>query len=318
MVRAALVRGAMSVNDSRNAHHSRVLRVGVCPDLLTPASSIRKWRRRSSSDAVVRCGTKRSSSSTSNEETRSERAVESEDGRLSSSWPVAALSAASLMVSVLGGAEFPPAALATANPTFKTGVPSSVPAPVQSTRHLTAEEQATINLFQKNTPSVVYITNLAERRDVFTLNITESPHGAGSGIVWDSSGHVVTNYHVIDGANELRVTFQDQAVYPASVVGFDEDKDIAVLQVNFTKPVTDSKMKTTSTNNNPTLEMRPLPIGTSSDLMVGQRVYAIGNPFGLDHTLTTGVISGRVNMNTHSEPERKHIRLCDVRSRTRV
>ena len=183
----------------------------------------------------------------------------------------------------------------------------------KTSRYLTAEEQATINLFQKNTPSVVYITNLAQRRDVFTLNITEAPHGAGSGIVWDSNGHVVTNYHVIDGASELRVTFQDQRVYPATVVGFDEDKDIAVLQVDFTnmvkegnnansnaKPVTATTTTTTTTTTTLTTTatktaeqvMRPLPIGTSSDLMVGQRVYAIGNPFGLDHTLTTGVISG--------------------------
>ena len=100
----------------------------------------------------------------------------------------------------------------------------------------------------------------------------------------------MTNFHVINGANELRVTTQDQDVYPAKVIGFDEDKDIAVLKIDYANklPGKDGTIKTSS--NDPTL--RPLPIGTSSDLLVGQRVYAIGNPFGLDHTLTTGVISG--------------------------
>jgi len=190
------------------------------------------------------------------------------------------------MVSVLGG-DFAPSAWASTNPTFKTGsspppATAALPHVTSPSRHLTVEEQATINLFQKNTPSVVYITNLAVRRDVFTLNLTEAPVGAGSGIVWDSSGHVVTNYHVINGASEVRVTFANQEVYPAKVVGFDEDKDIAVLKVDFSK----------AGDKQATQEMRPLPIGTSSDLLVGQRVYAIGNPFGLDHTLTTGVISG--------------------------
>jgi len=92
---------------------------------------------------------------------------------------------------------------------------------------------------------------------------------------------------VIDGANELRVTFQDQEVYPAAVVGFDEDKDIAVLQVDLTKAVTKGvgikditdKSRAAPRGDRPRV-MRPLPIGTSSDLLVGQRVYAIGNPFG--------------------------------------
>ena len=267
--------------------------------------------------AVVICGAKKTSSFFSTSDSSEKNTLggvrggeadehDEEDERSGyAPWPVAAFTAAAVMTSVLGGGEgFIPPAMATANPTFKTGVPgSSTPSTSPSStssRYLTAEEQATINLFQKNTPSVVYITNLAQRRDVFTLNITESPRGAGSGIVWDSNGHVVTNYHVIDGANELRVTFQDQSVYPATVVGFDEDKDIAVLQVDFKRAVKDPNSNpnvlptstTTATTSTSEPVMRPLPIGTSSDLMVGQRVYAIGNPFGLDHTLTTGVISG--------------------------
>lgn len=183
---------------------------------------------------------------------------------------VAACTAIAMLTSVVVGS-FEPADAAT----FRT----APPAKTATKFTLTPDEQATVNLFRKNTPSVVYITNLAVRRDAFTLDLTEAPQGAGSGIVWDSDGHVVTNYHVIKEANELRVTMQNQEVYKASIVGFDEDKDIAVLKIQC-----DSKEAKDI--------IHPLPIGTSADLLVGQRVYAIGNPFGLDHTLTTGVISG--------------------------
>lgn len=142
-------------------------------------------------------------------------------------------------------------------------------------RKLQADEEATVQLFRESTPSVVYITNLAVRRDVFTLDVMAVPQGSGSGFIWDIGGHVVTNYHVIRGASDLRVTLGDQSVYAADVVGYDEDKDVAVLHINA-----------------PPEKLRPLPVGSSSDLLVGQKVFAIGNPFGLDHTLTTGVISG--------------------------
>ncbi|CAN1806107.1 Protease Do-like 1, chloroplastic, partial [Linum perenne] len=113
--------------------------------------------------------------------------------------------------------------------------------------------------------------------------------GSGSGFVWDKDGHIVTNYHVIRGASDLklvlfilfpppplcRVTLSDQTAYDATVVGFDQDKDVAVLRVDAPKD-----------------KLKPIPVGVSADLLVGQKVYAIGNPFGLDHTLTTGVISG--------------------------
>tara|TARA_B110000977_G_scaffold53537_2_gene72808 strand:- start:3617 stop:5194 length:1578 start_codon:yes stop_codon:yes gene_type:complete len=215
--------------------------------------------------------------------------------------PIAMLTAGALLVSVLGGDFVPPASAIELTQTYMSPVPASAPSKKPS-RYLTAEEQATINLFQKNTPSVVYITNLTQRRDVFTLNIQEAPQGAGSGIVWDGNGHVVTNWHVVAGAAKVNVTFQDQQVYSATVVGYDDDKDIAVLQVDYDNPVA---MGASKFGGNVSLTVppptslgktkenaRPLPIGTSSDLLVGQRVYAIGNPFGLDHTLTTGVISG--------------------------
>lgn len=214
--------------------------------------------------------------------------------RLSQS--VAGLSALTLTLSALAG-DFVPPALATdatapavIQKQFKTGVGPAAPSAPASQRRLTAEEQDTIDLFNTNTPSVVYITNLQQRRDVFTLNAIEAPTGAGSGIVWDDGGHVVTNFHVINGASELRVTTQEQDVYPAKIIGFDADKDIAVLKIDYARklPGKDGTVKTPGR----VPSLRPLPIGTSSDLLVGQRVYAIGNPFGLDHTLTTGVISG--------------------------
>eukprot|EP00268_Persea_americana_P010760 TRINITY_DN14394_c0_g1_i4.p1 TRINITY_DN14394_c0_g1~~TRINITY_DN14394_c0_g1_i4.p1 ORF type:complete len:430 (-),score=80.05 TRINITY_DN14394_c0_g1_i4:670-1959(-) len=142
-------------------------------------------------------------------------------------------------------------------------------------KKLQSDELATVRLFQENTPSVVYITNLAVRQDAFTLDVLEVPQGSGSGFVWDKYGHIVTNYHVIRGASDLKVTLSDQSTYDAKVVGFDQDKDVAVLRVDA-----------------PEEKLRPIPIGISADLLVGQKVYAIGNPFGLDHTLTTGVISG--------------------------
>jgi S1-C subfamily serine protease len=154
----------------------------------------------------------------------------------------------------------------------------------QASQRLTASERETVHLFNDAKSSVVYITNVAVRRDAFTLNLTETPQGAGSGIVWDDKGHLVTNYHVIAGANQLKVSFlprkggvQNQKVYDAAIVGYDDDKDIAVLKVSDPEALR---------------EMKPLTIGTSGDAMVGQRVFAIGNPFGLDHTLTTGIISG--------------------------
>ncbi|KAJ1264149.1 hypothetical protein BS78_09G240700 [Paspalum vaginatum] len=156
------------------------------------------------------------------------------------------------------------------------GDPAAASAFVVATpRKLQADELATVRLFQENTPSVVYITNLAVRQDAFTLDVLEVPQGSGSGFVWDKSGHIVTNFHVIRGASDLRVTLADQSVYEAQVVGFDQDKDVAVLSIKAPKD-----------------KLRPIPVGVSADLLVGQKVFAIGNPFGLDHTLTTGVISG--------------------------
>lgn len=162
------------------------------------------------------------------------------------------------------------------NPTALGFLP---PSAFASTR-LTSDETSTIRLFNRNTPSVVFITNLATRRDAFTLNALEVPQGAGSGFVWDSNGHILTNYHVIRGASEVRITLSSGSDYAATVVGVDEDRDVAVLKIDLKGNAKDAQL------------LKPLQLGSSSDLQVGQRVYAIGNPFGLDHTLTTGVISG--------------------------
>lgn len=140
---------------------------------------------------------------------------------------------------------------------------------------LSGEEQSTIDLFERASTSVVYITSLSVERDALTMNVFEIPQGAGSGFIWDSRGYIVTNFHVIQSAQAAKITLSDQSTWDASLVGVEPDKDIAVLKIN-----TDGA------------SLSPIPVGTSKDLRVGQRVYAIGNPFGFDHTLTTGVISG--------------------------
>ena len=139
---------------------------------------------------------------------------------------------------------------------------------------LGADERVNMEVFEQASPSVTYITNKKFRRDYFSLNVTEIPQGTGSGFLWDSKGHIVTNFHVIYEADEIEVKLMDGKRYDATVVGADPDHDLAVLQIN---PIN--------------LNISPLMIGSSSDLRVGQKVLAIGNPFGLDSTLTTGIIS---------------------------
>ena len=140
---------------------------------------------------------------------------------------------------------------------------------------LNPEEQATIELFRSASPCVVFITSTALRRDAWTLNPIEIPRGSGSGFVWDKEGHVVTNFHVIQGADAARVTLADQSTWEAKLVGAAPEKDLAVLQIEAPAP-----------------QLHPIPIGSSPAICrSASRCYAIGNPFGLDQTLTTGVIS---------------------------
>ena len=136
-------------------------------------------------------------------------------------------------------------------------------------------EQVPIRRFKDAAPSVVYITTTEERsRDFFGLDVVEVPAGSGTGFIWDAEGHVVTNFHVIQGAVRATITLADGSRHEASYVGGAPDKDLAVLQLAKTPP-----------------KLRPIPLGSSADLQVGQAVLAIGNPFGLDQTLTTGVVS---------------------------
>ena len=139
---------------------------------------------------------------------------------------------------------------------------------------LSQEELATIGVFERARRSVVYITNTAIRRDFWSLNTFEVPQGSGSGFIWDTQGHIVTNFHVIYKADTIQVVLDDQSTHEARVIGVDPDHDLAVLQVYRRK-----------------ISFIPLSVGNSQSLRVGQRVLAIGNPFGLDHTLTTGVVS---------------------------
>jgi S1-C subfamily serine protease len=139
---------------------------------------------------------------------------------------------------------------------------------------LLADEQTTIELFRRLSPSVVHITTLAAQRDLFSLNVEQVPRGTGTGFVWDRQGHIVTNFHVIQGGSAARVTLADQTSFDAELVGAFPDRDLAVLRIDA-----------------PADKLPPIPLGRSRDLQVGQRVYAIGNPFGLDQTLTTGIVS---------------------------
>jgi S1-C subfamily serine protease len=156
----------------------------------------------------------------------------------------------------------------------RTPAESAAPRTVTPRGPLGADELANVELFKRVSPSVVHITTLETQRDMFSANVMQVPRGTGTGFVWDSAGHIVTNFHVIQGANAARVTLADQTSFAARLVGAFPDRDLAVLKIDA-----------------PTAKLPPIALGTSRDLQVGQRVYAIGNPFGLDQTLTLGVVS---------------------------
>jgi len=152
------------------------------------------------------------------------------------------------------------------------GRPAASPPRVAPRGELVAEEQATIDVFEQVAPSVVFVSTTVVRRDFF-MNARSVPQGTGTGFVWDEAGHIVTNFHVIQGASEVEVGLADGRAVAAEVVGAWPDKDVAVLRAE------------------EAIDLPPIPRGTSGDLRVGQRVLAIGNPFGLDHTLTSGIVS---------------------------
>ncbi len=157
---------------------------------------------------------------------------------------------------------------------FALFAPSGEPRAIAARGDLAADEAATIALFEAAQPSVVFISTAERVRDPFSRNVFDVPRGTGSGFVWDAAGHIVTNAHVLEGATSATVRRADGEPVRASLVGLYPDSDLAVLRIPLDRtPLT------------------PIPIGTSTDLRVGQKVFAIGNPFGLDWSLTTGIVS---------------------------
>ena len=152
--------------------------------------------------------------------------------------------------------------------------PNAAPRVVAPRGDLAEDEKSTIDLFKQASPSVVHITSLVERQDRFTFNVQEIPRGTGTGFIWDDEGRIVTNYHVVHESDALQVTLSDGSNWKGHIVGVFPDRDIAVVSINAPKS-----------------KLRAIPIGESANLQVGQKVLAIGNPFGLDQSLTTGVIS---------------------------
>lgn len=149
----------------------------------------------------------------------------------------------------------------------ETAPPTTISDPSQ-----VSDEQNSIDVYKSISPGVAFINTTSVSRDWW--GEAQEGKGNGSGSIIDSSGHILTNYHVIEGAQKLTVSFGGDKMYPAKVIGGDPDTDLAVIKID------------------PPAGMTIVPLGDSDKLVVGQKVLAIGNPFGLDRTLTTGVISG--------------------------
>ena len=156
-----------------------------------------------------------------------------------------------------------------ASPLTETAaVPAGISDPAQ-----VSDEQNSIEVYKTMAPGVAFINTTSVRQDAW--GDTQEGRGNGSGSVIDSQGHILTNYHVVERAQKLTVSFGGDKVYPARVIGGDADTDLAIIKI---EP--------------PASGLTVVPLGDSDNLVVGQKVLAIGNPFGLDRTLTTGVISG--------------------------
>lgn len=138
----------------------------------------------------------------------------------------------------------------------------------------TDDERNSVEVFEYASPSVVYVTNQQLVRDPRSFDVLTVPRGAGTGFFWNEEGYIVTNFHVIENARQVMITLQDQSTWPAEVVGLAPERDLAVLKIEA-----------------PDKKLKPLRRGDSGELSVGHKVLAIGNPFGLDATLTTGVVS---------------------------
>jgi S1-C subfamily serine protease len=156
-----------------------------------------------------------------------------------------------------------------------TASTTSIAAQTPATQEFaTDDERNTMQVFEQARPSVVFVTNQQVVRNPHSLDLMTVPRGSGTGFVWNNSGYIVTNFHVVDGARQIQITLQDQSNWSAEVVGLAPERDLAVLKISA-----------------PAAKLNPLPLGDSSTLSVGRKVLAIGNPFGLDATLTTGVVS---------------------------
>jgi S1-C subfamily serine protease len=152
--------------------------------------------------------------------------------------------------------------------------PNAAPRPVAARGDLAEDEKTNIKIYKEASPSVVHITSLELQENFLNLDVQAVPRGTGSGFVWDEDGRIVTNNHVIADTQAWTVSLWDRSTYKARLVGRDETMDLAVLKIDAPKG-----------------RLRPILIGKSSDLQVGQKVYAIGNPFGLDQTMTHGIVS---------------------------
>jgi S1-C subfamily serine protease len=169
----------------------------------------------------------------------------------------------------------PPSGSTAPPPERTTNAPfASPPIPPLSDITRIEDERNTIAVFRDSAPAVVFVTQTRVIIDYLAGTTQEVPAGSGSGFVWDEDGHVVTNFHVVQDARSLTVTFHDQQTFEALVVGAEPRKDVAVLKVKAPKSM-----------------LKPVRTIQHVDLEVGQKTIAIGNPFGLDHTLTTGVVS---------------------------
>ncbi len=153
--------------------------------------------------------------------------------------------------------------------------PTTTPRPVTPRGELAEDEKTTIEIFNRASRSVVHVMTANLARSSLSFNMQEAPRGSGTGFIWDENGYIVTNYHVVHNAEKFRVTLADNTTHEAAYVGGEPSKDLAVLRIDPRK-----------------LKLQPIMLGNSANLQVGQKVFAIGSPFGLDQTLTTGVISG--------------------------
>jgi S1-C subfamily serine protease len=164
--------------------------------------------------------------------------------------------------------------------TPEIGDPNAIPRAITPRGDLAADEQATVEIFESVSPSTVFVTTLAQgwRRGLLGVEPFAVPQGTGSGFIWDEKGNIVTNFHVVASAarsgGQCRIRLKTGDEFTARFVGADPDHDIAVVKIEANASL-----------------LKPIPIGTSKDLLVGQKAFAIGNPFGYDYTLTSGLIS---------------------------